>query len=185
MTGALGKRRAILTTAAIAGFVALSVPACEKPEPPPVPPPPRTATAETVFEDPVALLDAIEEGTFAEETGLHEELRVPEPVRVDFDRGSEVPASERPKLEDLAREIVSNERIRLDVVGCSDPPGSARLNQRISQSRAESVARALRELGVPSERIREVVGRGESCLEPERMVRVTSSLVGQGPESAI
>lgn len=57
-------------------------------------------------------------------------------------------------------------------MGCSDPSGPAALNRRISTERAQSVAAALRKLGVPDDRIGKVVGRGEECIVKERAVHV-------------
>lgn len=152
----------------------LALAACPEPEPVAVPePPPLVQETDTPFEDPSDLLESIEEGTFAEEVGIVEEIeavRLPAPITVEFVRGTAVPADQEDEIRQLAEALQTNERFQVDLTGCSDPPGSEALNRRISQARANSVAARLEALGVPSEQLGEVVGRGEDCEEPQRAV---------------
>lgn len=153
-------------------------PGCYEPELHAVPAPP--PERETEFEDTLALLEAIEEGRFAERVGLDESLaalRVPDPVRIAFVRGTRVPRSEQGKIEQMVRELTANPQLRVDVIGCSDPSGSEALNERISQSRAQSVADRLRAWEVPDRKLGRVVGLGEDCEEQQRMVELRPFLV--------
>jgi len=97
---------------------------------------------------------------------------LPAPVEIGFVSGTRPPAEELGALDPLAERLREDDRIRVDLIGCSDPPGSAELNRRISRQRAEAVSEALRARGVPAERVDEVVGRGEDCAVQKRMVRV-------------
>lgn len=161
-------------------IVALAVAACTREELPtvrgePLPPEPPE------FEDTVELLEAVEEGTYAEEAGLTAEIAAatrpkppppPPEERIEFVRGIRVPADQEPQLERLAERLRDDPTLRVDLVGCSDPSGPEDLNLRISQSRAQSVADRLRGMGVADVQIDGVVGRGESCDVPERLVRI-------------
>lgn len=125
------------------------------------------------FADTLDLLDAIEDGTFAKRAGIAEKLEaatLPDPVKVEFVRGSDVPEDQREGLEALAARLRESEQVVVDLVGCSDPSGPEALNRRISQARAESVASLLLELGVAESQIGEVLGRGEDCEVKKRAV---------------
>lgn len=173
--GPLGRARV-----AAAAVVAVAFAACGS-EPPtsrvPVvsaPPPP-----DTEFEDQRELLESIEEGSFAEQVELPEPLEtlsVPPPARIDFVSGTRVPADQEDELALLVEQLRENEQLLVDLVGCSDPSGSEAVNLRISQARAESVAKHLAELGLSAERIGVVEGRGESCETRQRMVRAIPRL---------
>lgn len=139
---------------------------------------------EVPFEDRQDLLEAIEHHEFAERVGGEETFEVvpsvPDPVEISFVSGTEVPASQMPKVEGIADALVEHRKLGVDLVGCSDPSGPAALNLRISTSRAESVAARLRELGVAEEQIGQVEGRGEDCRVQKRLVRVTPKLRSTG-----
>jgi outer membrane protein OmpA-like peptidoglycan-associated protein len=127
------------------------------------------------FRDSLDLLEAIEDGSFARRAGLADEIRqarLPDPVVVEFVSGTRVPDAGDDALRGLASRLDADERLRVDLIGCSDPSGSATQNRRISQRRAESVAARLRELGVGERQLGEVVGRGESCDPQQRVVRI-------------
>lgn len=147
--------------------------ACRESEPVEVPSPP--PEHETGFKDPMALLDSIKEGTFAQRVGLKQQLEAlkpPDPVQIDFGDGTRVPQSQQPKIEKMVKELGANPDLRVDLIGCSDPSGSEALNRRVSQARAEAVADRLRAWKVPSRQLGKVVGRGESCEQQERMVEI-------------
>jgi len=148
---------------------------CGDPVPRSVPDSPVSAPEESEFSSAMDLLEAIEDGTFAERAGLAEELaapKLPSRVKIEFVGGAAFPEDQAPELRDLAARLESNERVKLEIIGCSDPSGPAAVNLRISQRRAESVASRLLELGVPGDRFDDVAGRGEACDPPERVVHV-------------
>lgn len=138
------------------------------------------------FRDTTELLQSIEAGTFAQRAGIEQKVEtageIPGPVEVEFEHGSQVPADQVPKLAKLARRVSELFDVELDLVGCSDPSGSAAVNRRISQARARSVAAKLRELGLPDEKIGDVEGHGEDCDVQQRMVLVTA--VSAPPKTA-
>jgi outer membrane protein OmpA-like peptidoglycan-associated protein len=139
-------------------------------------PGPHFAQQSTPFESTGDLLDAIEDGEYAERAGIEQEIAtarpIPDKIQIPFVSGTAVPEKEHVTLERFAERVAPRDDIALRVVGCADPPGAAALNERISQQRAESVAAALVELGFDEDRLAEVVGRGESCEVPERVVNV-------------
>lgn len=134
------------------------------------------------FADPMDILRATEDGTFAERAGLTDELEAlrvpppPPPLEIEFVHGTRVPDAELQELRELADALARNEAVIVDIVGCSDPSGPAALNEKISQGRAESVAAALEDLGISRTRFREIVGRGESCEIQERAVHILPAL---------
>ena len=71
---------------------------------------------------------------------------------VNFELGKAVllPVS-RDILEEVARSLVANPQVRVEVAGHTDSTGSRALNERLSQSRAESVKAFLVENGVAAE----------------------------------
>jgi outer membrane protein OmpA-like peptidoglycan-associated protein len=112
--------------------------------------------------------------TFSERVGRPEpETIVVEAVKVTFVSGTEVPDDQMAKLKTFADLLSPDASLKIDIVGCSDPSGSAAVNLRVSKARAESVASQLRELGVSGEQIGQVVGRGEGCEVQERAVHIT------------
>lgn len=128
------------------------------------------------FGSTLDLLRSIERGTFTKRAGLIDEIeeaKLPPPLTIDFVSGTQVPADQQPALRKLARQLEADRHMAVDLVGCSDPSGSAALNRRISQARAESVARRLEQLGVGKDQLGEVVGRGEQCEQQQRMVLAT------------
>ncbi len=156
----------------------LLIAACTPTEPPPAvqaPPPPSDAEFDGAYD----LLGAVEDGTFAERAGLEDEiaaLKVPDTVIVDFVSGTQVPGDQAAKIERIAEALQADSRLRVDVIGCSDPTGSESLNLRISESRATSVAERMRALGVAEAQLVDINGLGESCEVQERMVRIVPSL---------
>jgi outer membrane protein OmpA-like peptidoglycan-associated protein len=83
---------------------------------------------------------------------------------VNFELGKAVllPIS-REILEDVARSLVANPDVRVEVAGHTDSTGSRAVNERLSLARAESVKAFLVENGVAAERM-EV--RGYASTEP-------------------
>lgn len=159
----------------------LALGGCIESEPPPAAevPAPLPFHEEVVFDSTLELLEAIESGRYAQRAGIAEEVRtasVPEPVKIEFVSGTDVPADQQDELRALAELLKADDRLVVDLVGCSDPSGSESLNLRISGNRAESVARRLVELGVPESQLREVVGRGEDCEVQERAVNAMPAL---------
>lgn len=71
---------------------------------------------------------------------------------VNFELGKAVllPVS-RDILEEVARSLVANPQVRVEVAGHTDSTGSRALNERLSQSRAESVKAFLVENGVAAD----------------------------------
>lgn len=133
------------------------------------------------FHDTMELLRAVRNGSFDSARPLPPALALP-PQTIHFVHGARVPDGERPKLEKVAAALAARDGLRVDVVGCSDPSGSAASKRRISTARAESVASALRELGVSDAQIGEVAGRGDDCQRKERAVHVTAALREPGGE---
>jgi OOP family OmpA-OmpF porin len=66
-------------------------------------------------------------------------------------------------LEDVARSLVANPTVRVEVAGHTDSTGSSEVNERLSLARAESVKAFLIENGVAADRM-EV--RGYASTEP-------------------
>lgn len=83
------------------------------------------------------------------------------PIRIFFASGGTAldPAAEA-KLEEVAS-LVRQTGATVDLIGRTDAIGSAAANERLSLRRAQRVRDALIRLGVPADRIGEVVGRGE------------------------
>jgi OOP family OmpA-OmpF porin len=71
---------------------------------------------------------------------------------VNFELGKAVllPVS-RDILEEVARSLVANPQVRVEVAGHTDSTGSRALNERLSQARAESVKAFLVENGVSAD----------------------------------
>ncbi|GBD41257.1 Outer membrane protein [bacterium HR39] len=67
-----------------------------------------------------------------------------------FDSAELTPAA-RQILAEVAEKMKAGEAVRLELAGHADRAGPARYNERLSQRRAEAVAKALGELGVPRE----------------------------------
>jgi outer membrane protein OmpA-like peptidoglycan-associated protein len=173
-------------------ILALGALACPSQE---LPPPPQSLTAPAREDLPFAsqeeLVRAIADGTFAERAGLTEAVEAaaappepPPPVKIEFVSGTDVPADQQDELRELAERLKGDDRLVVDLIGCSDPSGPAGLNKRISDSRARSVAAWLREQGVAEGRIGEVVGRGEECEVQERAVNAVLRFSQQEPEAA-
>lgn len=174
-----------------AALLAFTVAACEVAAPPPPVSAPAAeearAKAGDGWGDPADLLEAIREGRFEErvatEEALEETIPVPDPVEVSFRRGARVPDDQVPALRRIAKALATTEALHVEIVGCSDPVGSASLNRRVSESRARAVADTLLELGVREHQIGEVVGLGESCEKQQRIVRVTPRLDAVPPSA--
>lgn len=106
----------------------------------------------------------------------------------------------RDSLDALARKLAGMEYETVEVVGHTDPTGSASLNDRLSRRRAEAVKRHLIEQGVPGDRISAqgvgssmpVVdpatcrslpkGKRGACFQPDR--RVDIEVTGTVPSMA-
>jgi outer membrane protein OmpA-like peptidoglycan-associated protein len=143
-----------------------------------LPVPPR---AESDFKGPDDLLQAVENGTFAKRVNLDQQLDqmiVPASIDVEFVKGTQVPDGEVERLEKLATPFRSNEKLQVSIVGCSDRKGDKDVNLRVSKARAESVAARLEKLGVQRSQIIDVVGKGEACKFPARVVHVIPSVKG-------
>lgn len=83
---------------------------------------------------------------------------------VNFELGKAVLlAISRDILEEVARSLVSNPQVRVEVAGHTDSTGSVALNERLSLARAESVKAFLVENGVAADRM-EV--RGYASTQP-------------------
>jgi outer membrane protein OmpA-like peptidoglycan-associated protein len=83
---------------------------------------------------------------------------------VNFELGKAVLlAISRDILEDVARSLVTNPQVRVEVAGHTDSTGSVALNERLSLARAESVKAFLVENGVAADRM-EV--RGYASTQP-------------------
>jgi outer membrane protein OmpA-like peptidoglycan-associated protein len=91
---------------------------------------------------------------------------------VNFELGKAVllPIS-RDILQDVARSLVSNPTVRVEVAGHTDSTGSRRVNERLSLARAESVKAFLVENGVDADRM-EV--RGYASTQPVASNRTAS-----------
>lgn len=104
-------------------------------------------------------------------------------VFFDWDKAAITAEGER-VIEQAADAYKSGAPVRLQVTGYTDRSGSAAYNQRLSERRANNVARALAALGVPREQM-VVAGRGENdnrvptadgVREPQnRRVEITAS----------
>lgn len=181
-------------------LLALLLPGCPEAwrdeRPAPVVDPVRSRDGATEFRDTTDLLQAIEQGTFEERMPETEppvaetppeqrpESPLPEARAIVFVRGTRFPEDQMAKLVELVGEIEGNDGYRIGIEGCSDPSGPEDVNLRISQARADSVAETLEVLGLPEARIGEVVGRGEGCEVPERVVHVTVHRAESAPPTS-
>jgi outer membrane protein OmpA-like peptidoglycan-associated protein len=145
------------------------------------------AEAGEAWQDPADLLEAIRQGSFEERVATEESLEallpVPDPVEISFEHGARIPDDQVPALRGVAKALETTEALHVEIVGCSDPVGSASINRRVSASRARAVADTLLELGVREHQIGEVVGLGESCEKQQRIVRVTPRLDAVPPSA--
>jgi OOP family OmpA-OmpF porin len=73
---------------------------------------------------------------------------------VNFETGkSELTGESQTILDAVASSLVANEEIKVQVGGHTDNTGSAALNKRLSQARAESVRQYLISKGVAADRL--------------------------------
>lgn len=79
-------------------------------------------------------------------------LKMPDTVTFDFNSAMLKPEF-RPVLEGVARTMTTYPSTFIDVMGHTDSIGTAAINQRLSQQRAEAVAGALASMGVQSARV--------------------------------
>lgn len=90
---------------------------------------------------------------------------VPPAYLVFFEPGrSELDIRDIAVIEDAARMAALAEAESVAVVGFADPSGSSAANQRLSNQRAETVAQALVEMGLPAEALT-VTGEGAVAAE--------------------
>jgi len=163
-------------------------------------------SAPPVFKDEVA--EAVPEEpapaqTFTDEAVAQAEPAKPPPVTLlpltisveadslfDFDRSSIRPDS-RHNLDELVAKLEGVRYGEVIALGFTDPIGTDKYNQRLSERRATSVKRYLVSKGIPADRIK-VEGRGRTeeyasykscgglrkqkliaCLQPNRRVEIT------------
>lgn len=94
--------------------------------------------------------------------------RVGEGIKVTFDSGilfnfdsAELTPTATENIENLAGTLKKYEDTNILIEGHTDSQGSEKYNQNLSEERAESVAKALTELGIRNIRIKEI-GYGEN-----------------------
>lgn len=75
-------------------------------------------------------------------------------------RSTEVTKESYKVIEQIAKILKDNEEIKLEIAGHTDSRGSASLNKRISQKRANSVKKEFIKLGIKKSRLK-AVGYGE------------------------
>lgn len=87
-------------------------------------------------------------------------------VKVTFDSGilfetnkSDLNVASKDALTKFAKILVENPTMDIAIMGHTDNTGSLDLNQRLSESRAKSVADFLKSKGVAANQIKEVVGK--------------------------
>ncbi len=81
---------------------------------------------------------------------------------IQFESGSaKLRESSRRELDELARIMRQHPELKLDILGHTDNVGDANNNLRLSERRAEAVARYLQEKGIPGKRLKNR-GLGES-----------------------
>lgn len=135
----------------------------ERPEPEPVAPPADTDGDGVV--DPNDLCPDTPKGALVDEDGCHKELtkEIKETLYVEFDLdGTEVKPEYFDEIEKLADLMTQYPTSRILLEGHTDSTGSARYNQSLSHSRADSVMKVLiNQFDVSSERI-STTGMGES-----------------------
>jgi outer membrane protein OmpA-like peptidoglycan-associated protein len=86
-------------------------------------------------------------------------LSMPSDITFDFDR-AQVRREFMPRINDLARTLVSYPGMSVQIIGHADARGSDSYNQELSERRARAVGARLLDYGVQYERI-EASGRGE------------------------
>lgn len=87
------------------------------------------------------------------------EALVLEGVNFEFDSAQLTPEAQQ-ELQVVAERLANNTNVRVEISGHTDSRGSAEYNKRLSQSRAESVADYLNQLGISSDRMM-ATGYGE------------------------
>jgi outer membrane protein OmpA-like peptidoglycan-associated protein len=101
-------------------------------------------------------------------------------ILFDFDK-AEIRQDQAPKVRELADYLKQNDAVVLKLDGYTDPRGTPRYNDRLSERRAEAVRKALIDGGVPAERV-EIAAFGErrpkcdqateECYQFDRRVEV-------------
>jgi peptidoglycan-associated lipoprotein len=83
-------------------------------------------------------------------------------VRVHFPFDSaEVEDSQKPQLDDAARCLKDNQRMRVSIAGNADESGAEDYNRALGQRRAEAVANYLESMGASPQQVQAVVSFGE------------------------
>lgn len=82
-------------------------------------------------------------------------------ILFDFNKSTLNEASKK-SLADFAKILINNPTIDIMIFGHTDNVGTLAANQKVSEERAEAVAKYLRSQGVPAKQIIEVAGRNFS-----------------------
>ncbi|MBC7737225.1 MAG: OmpA family protein [Candidatus Saccharibacteria bacterium] len=97
--------------------------------------------------------------------GTEQQAATPEALKIRFRTAvSTIDADQFAVLDEAARLFRDGSPLVMIVAGSADTVGSADLNLQLSIRRAQSVAFALADRGIPIERL-QVLGRGNSELE--------------------
>lgn len=86
----------------------------------------------------------------------------PDPLVVNFSRGTALSTGEREKLIVFANDHVTAERLQFNVIGHTGERGDTTANLELSKQRAEVVASELKSAGVTDNRILSIEGVGSA-----------------------
>lgn len=134
-----GHRRFLAPAVALAALSSILVSGCATTERTPAPPPP--AVAPPTVRLPIAQIDR----------GV--QFVLPDTVLFEVGKADLNERDSAAYLDRIAHLLKTKTNKRVSVEGHTDNQGPAELNQRLSEQRAEVVARALASRGVPSERM--------------------------------
>lgn len=87
----------------------------------------------------------------------------PAPLTLQFSRGAALAQGEDARLQAFAGQYIAEQKIQFHVSGHTGDQGDADANQDLSQQRADAVAAALVDAGVPVDRILSAKGVGSAA----------------------
>lgn len=82
--------------------------------------------------------------------------------KINFDIGSDkIKSGSMNDIESIYNLLIQAENTKIEVVGHTDNSGNSNNNLTLSESRAQSVVRQLKERGIPENRFQRIIGKGD------------------------